>query len=190
MAVLDLLPHCVSGVYFVYHSDYEKFSFGKISALREAALALEGGYQYYYMGYYIHTCDKMRYKNDYKPQNFLDLETMTWNEMDDEAHKLMDKHHYVSPSLLRAQDVGALTETSPDAESLSSAEEVAAAYDSGVSLFDLNFAGMMTAEELEKAVDLDEMHVRIKKHQLVQAKVFADAIHLCLIALTCLDSTS
>lgn len=54
MAVLDLLPHCVSGVYFIYHSDFEKFGFGKISAVREAALALEGGYDYYYMGFYIH----------------------------------------------------------------------------------------------------------------------------------------
>jgi arginine-tRNA-protein transferase len=49
MAVLDLLPHAVSGVYFIYHHDYEKWSFGKLSALREAALALEQGYGFYYM---------------------------------------------------------------------------------------------------------------------------------------------
>lgn len=51
MAVLDLLPHAVSGVYFVYHNDFERWSFGKVSALREAALALEGGHDFYYMGY-------------------------------------------------------------------------------------------------------------------------------------------
>lgn len=50
MSVLDLLPHCVSGVYFIYHEDYTKWSLGKLSACREAALAKEGGYRYYYMG--------------------------------------------------------------------------------------------------------------------------------------------
>lgn len=50
MSVLDLLPHCVSGVYFIYHEDYSKWGLGKLSACREAALAKEGGYRYYYMG--------------------------------------------------------------------------------------------------------------------------------------------
>lgn len=68
MAVLDLLPDCVSGVYFMlvasdnltsrdqwltnsrYHDDIGKWSPGKLSALREAALAIEDGYKYYYMG--------------------------------------------------------------------------------------------------------------------------------------------
>ena len=45
MGILDLLPHCVSGVYMLYHSDYEQWQFGKLSALREASLALEGGYE-------------------------------------------------------------------------------------------------------------------------------------------------
>ena len=50
MAVLDFLPWCVSGVYFMYHSDFSQWGFGKLSACREAALAAEEGYQYYYMG--------------------------------------------------------------------------------------------------------------------------------------------
>lgn len=50
MSVLDLLPHAVSGVYFIYHEDYSKWSFGKLSACREAALAKEEDYRYYYMG--------------------------------------------------------------------------------------------------------------------------------------------
>lgn len=53
MSVLDLLPHSVSAVYFIYHEDYAKWSFGKLSACREAALALEGGYRYYYMGAFL-----------------------------------------------------------------------------------------------------------------------------------------
>ena len=66
MGVLDLLPDCVSSVYLMYavlsfqpssclthsryHEDFSEWNFGKISALRETALALEGRYRYYYMG--------------------------------------------------------------------------------------------------------------------------------------------
>jgi arginine-tRNA-protein transferase len=53
MAVLDLLPNAVSGVYFMYHSDFEKWHLGKVSACREACLAKEGGYEYYYMGLFF-----------------------------------------------------------------------------------------------------------------------------------------
>jgi arginine-tRNA-protein transferase len=166
MSVLDLLPHCVSGVYFIYHSDFEKFGFGKISALRETALALEGGYQYYYMGYYIHTCNKMRYKNDYKPQYLLDLETMQWNKLDDEVWKLLDENHYVSVSLARAPE-----SPSPKRKIFASAQEAAAAVEGGMSLFETEFAGMMTEEELNDAVDLDQILVLIKKGVIVRAEV-------------------
>jgi len=98
MSVLDLLPHAVSGVYFIYHSDFEKWSFGKLSALREAALALEGDYEYYYMGYYIHGCKKMRYKGDYKPQYVLDYYSFDWDVLDDEMRALMDTRKYASMS--------------------------------------------------------------------------------------------
>lgn len=30
MAVLDILPSCVSSVYFIYDDKYEKFSLGKV----------------------------------------------------------------------------------------------------------------------------------------------------------------
>lgn len=166
MAVLDLLPHCVSGVYFIYHADFEKFGFGKISALREAMLALEGGYQYYYMGYYIHTCVKMRYKNDYKPQHVLDLETMEWNLMDEELLKLMDSHHYMSPSSIKSS-----TQSSSPRKTFDSAAEAVEAYENGMSLFKINLAGMISEQELLEGVDLDDTLVRIKKDVIVHARV-------------------
>lgn len=46
IGVLDLLPDCVSAVYFLYHESIHKFSPGKLGALREIALSLEGGYRY------------------------------------------------------------------------------------------------------------------------------------------------
>jgi arginine-tRNA-protein transferase len=101
IGVLDLLPGCLSGVYFAYHSDFEKYSFGKLSALREAALALEKRYDYYYMGYYIHSCAKMKYKNDYAPQYVLDIYSLNWDPLDAKMMALMDKHHFVSLSHLQ-----------------------------------------------------------------------------------------
>jgi len=70
-----------------YDPEYEEWEFGKLSALREIAFAQENGYPYYYMGlypsdpnlefvltfigYYIHNCQKMRYKGNFKPQYIL-----------------------------------------------------------------------------------------------------------------------
>ncbi|TKA83422.1 hypothetical protein B0A55_00364 [Friedmanniomyces simplex] len=108
MGVLDLLPHAVSGAYFLYHSDFEKWSFGKLSALREAALALEQGYEFYYMGYYIHGCKKMRYKGDYKPQYVLDYHSGEWDVMDDEMRAFMDRRKYASMSMERRREVKAV----------------------------------------------------------------------------------
>ena len=33
-----------------YHEDVKDWKFGKLSAVREIQLAIEGGYAYYYMG--------------------------------------------------------------------------------------------------------------------------------------------
>lgn len=38
-----------------YHQDVEDWKLGKLSALREIQLAIEGGYGYYYMGTYTYT---------------------------------------------------------------------------------------------------------------------------------------
>lgn len=75
---------------YSYHQDVKDWYFGKLSALREISLAVEGGYQSYYMGvsaapfpilfglladetagFYIHSCIKMRYKNQYQPSYVL-----------------------------------------------------------------------------------------------------------------------
>ncbi|KAB5582379.1 arginine-tRNA-protein transferase [Coniochaeta sp. 2T2.1] len=98
IGVLDLLPQCVSAVYFLYHESIHSHSPGKLGALREIALAIEGGYRWWYSGYYIHSCSKMRYKIDYSPQYVLDPETLTWDHLDQEALAVFNKKHYVSLS--------------------------------------------------------------------------------------------
>lgn len=182
MGVLDLLPHCVSGVYLLYHSDYEKWQFGKLSALREAALAIQGGYQYYYMGYYIHSCTKMRYKGDYKPQHVLDPESYEWNPLDGDLKILLDKKAYVSPSRERARKGSVASTQENDNDAVQSndndlahvpfpkAAEAGDAVRDGTSLFELMVPGLMTADEIESTLDLGSTPIRVRG-QLAEAQV-------------------
>ncbi|KAK2777725.1 Arginyl-tRNA--protein transferase 1 [Onygenales sp. PD_12] len=166
VAVLDLLPHGVSSVYLFYDPDFGDFEFGKISALREIALTIEGDYKHYYMGFYIHSCQKMRYKANFEPQYILDPESLTWDLLDDDFKKKLDKHPYVSLSSERAsaaakavdgdvemQDTATNDEEkeSPDGKM----ETDPLANEEGMSLFDVHMPGVMTLKELEEQVDLD-----------------------------------
>ncbi|KAK5631264.1 hypothetical protein RRF57_006978 [Xylaria bambusicola] len=95
IGVLDLLPHAVSAVYFLYHESIHNWSPGKLGALREIAVALEGGYRWWYPGFYIHTCPKMRYKMDYSPQQILNPDTNQWVEVSSEILAKFDNHGYL-----------------------------------------------------------------------------------------------
>jgi arginine-tRNA-protein transferase len=181
MGVLDLLPHCVSGVYFLYHSDFEQHNFGKMSAVREAALALEEGYQYYYMGFYIHSCAKMRYKGEYRPQHVLDPETYEWSPLDGELHALLEKKRYVSLSRERrraaaAKPAGSTESTGEDEQDdysdypLPTAPEGGDAVETGMSLFDLKVPGLMTAAEVEQDYPLDQQRLTARG-KLFEAEV-------------------
>jgi len=100
IGVLDILPGCVSSVYFMYDKRWERFSPGKLSALREAALAREireagvSTMNSLYMGFYIHSCPKMRYKGDYSPSYLLDPEDYTWFPLKT-CTEALSKHRYV-----------------------------------------------------------------------------------------------
>ncbi|KAE8590138.1 hypothetical protein XENTR_v10017960 [Xenopus tropicalis] len=87
VGVIDILPYCVSSVYLYYDPDYAFLSPGVYSALREVAFTRElqrkaADLCYYYMGFYIHTCPKMRYKGQYKPSDLLCPETYTWQPIE------------------------------------------------------------------------------------------------------------
>ncbi|XP_058241775.1 arginyl-tRNA--protein transferase 1 isoform X4 [Hemibagrus wyckioides] len=83
VGVIDILPNCVSSVYLYYHPDFAFLSLGSYSALREIAFTRHLQKQspklsYYYLGFYIHSCPKMRYKGQYLPSDLLCPETYTW----------------------------------------------------------------------------------------------------------------
>jgi arginine-tRNA-protein transferase len=87
VGVLDILVNCVSSVYFYHDPDMSKWSLGTVSAMLEICLTryLKLTYpslRYYYLGYYIDNCSKMRYKADFRPSMILDPRTMAWVSMD------------------------------------------------------------------------------------------------------------
>ncbi|KAJ5647002.1 arginine-tRNA-protein transferase [Penicillium lividum] len=149
VAVLDLVPSGVSSVYVFYDPEYEQWEFGKLSALREIAFSIEHQYSYYYMGYYIHSCQKMRYKGNYRPQYILDPESYTWDPLDGELTEKLDKRPYVSLSRDRSS---AGTEDSKPASIDSDVNE------EDLSLFSLNMPGVLTLDET-KALKLENWYL-------------------------------
>lgn len=87
VGVLDVLSNCLSSVYFFHDPDLAKWSLGTVSALIEIALVRFMSQQhpelhYYYMGYYIEDCSKMRYKGDFRPSEILNPDTMQWTPLE------------------------------------------------------------------------------------------------------------
>ncbi|KIY71463.1 hypothetical protein CYLTODRAFT_429499 [Cylindrobasidium torrendii FP15055 ss-10] len=107
MSIVDILPSCVSSVYFVYDKSWENYSMGKLSALREISLAREireagvTSMGYLYLGYYVHSCQKMRYKGEYSPSYLADPITYGWYPLD-QCKKVLDKNRYACFSIPEA----------------------------------------------------------------------------------------
>uniref|UniRef100_A0A8C6U9F0 Arginyl-tRNA--protein transferase 1 n=1 Tax=Neogobius melanostomus TaxID=47308 RepID=A0A8C6U9F0_9GOBI len=93
VGVIDILPSCVSSVYLYYDPNFAALSLGSYSALREIAFTRQLQKQspklcYYYLGFYIHSCPKMRYKGQYRPSDLLCPETFSWVAIERCAPKL------------------------------------------------------------------------------------------------------
>ncbi|KAJ4439160.1 hypothetical protein ANN_15117 [Periplaneta americana] len=110
VGVIDILPRCVSSVYFYYDPELGQLSLGTYASLRHASCistvvcfreicltrSLHGHssvLQYYYMGFYIHTCPKMRYKASYSPSFLLCPEVYTWHPVN-ECKIRLDQNKY------------------------------------------------------------------------------------------------
>ncbi|XP_033111986.1 arginyl-tRNA--protein transferase 1-like isoform X3 [Anneissia japonica] len=109
VGVLDILPHSISSVYLYYNPDYNFLTLGTYSSLREVAFTREiqkeaANIKYYYMGFYIHSCPKMRYKGQMSSSFLLCPEAYTWHPIENCRSKL-DKNKY---SRLDQTDAGKL----------------------------------------------------------------------------------
>lgn len=165
IGVLDLLPDCVSSVYFLYDESIHKFSPGKLAALRELALAQEEGYKWWYPGYYIHGCVKMRYKAEYRPMEMLDPVSLTWEPFDDETKAFLDQKPFVSISEERSaatdgKDAEARQASTEDADEDMKDEDEDEDF-ATASLFDSNMPGIASIDDFGEET-LDHVPVRIK----------------------------
>ncbi|XP_038722865.1 arginyl-tRNA--protein transferase 1-like isoform X2 [Tripterygium wilfordii] len=99
VGVVDILPKCLSSKYLFWDPDFALLSPGKYSALQEIRWVKENqvhcpSLQYYYLGYYIHSCSKMRYKAAYRPSELLCPLRYQWVPFDI-ARPMLDRKAYV-----------------------------------------------------------------------------------------------
>ncbi|KAI8009042.1 Arginyl-tRNA--protein transferase 1 [Camellia lanceoleosa] len=99
VGVIDILPKCLSSKYLFWDPDFAFLSLGKYSALQEIDWVKENqvhcpSLEYYYLGYYIHSCSKMRYKASYRPAELLCPLRYQW-VLFDIARPLLDRKPYV-----------------------------------------------------------------------------------------------
>jgi arginine-tRNA-protein transferase len=100
VGVIDILPECLSSVYFYYNPEYNFLTLGTYASLREIALTRElyktcPSLSNYYLGFYIPTCTKMRYKANVKPSYLLCPEVFTWHLLDENLSKEIDSVNYL-----------------------------------------------------------------------------------------------
>jgi arginine-tRNA-protein transferase len=93
VGVVDVLPSGLSSVYLFYDPDRKDLALGKYSAMREIEFCREQGLTYYYLGFYIHTCDKMKYKGEYQPSELLCPTSLEWQPFAACA-PVLDKHNF------------------------------------------------------------------------------------------------
>lgn len=71
LAVTDMLPSGLSAIYTFYEPNLEKRSLGVFSILTQISLSQAKGLPYLYLGYWVPGCEKMRYKTQYQPIEYL-----------------------------------------------------------------------------------------------------------------------
>lgn len=81
VGVVDILPSGLSSVYLYYHPGFSHslVALGKVAILKEIDYTNQSlSKPYYYLGFYIESCQKMRYKGDYHPSQLLCPVTYEW----------------------------------------------------------------------------------------------------------------
>jgi hypothetical protein len=172
IGVLDLLPDCVSSVYFLYDESIHTYYPGKLGALHEISLAYEKGYRWWYPGFYIHSCPKMSYKIDYAPQYVLDPVSLNWDPLDKEMLALLDQNPFVSLHLERQRQRQIEASEPSDAQSIENVptdpvlpkegpeEDEDDEGDSNTSLFLSGMPGIATLTEM-KELDMDNIAIKV-----------------------------
>jgi arginyl-tRNA---protein transferase len=91
VGVVDVLPTGLSSVYLFYQAYFARHfvPLGKFAIMQEIQWTQQYlQLPYYYLGYYIESCPKMRYKADYRPSQLLCPVTFQWMPLE-QARRLM-----------------------------------------------------------------------------------------------------
>ena len=68
LGFLDKGEDCLSSVYFIYDTKFSYLGLGTFSILKEIEHTQMLGLKYYCLGYYVKECQKMAYKNNFRPR--------------------------------------------------------------------------------------------------------------------------
>lgn len=71
VSIVDETAQALSAVYTYHHPDYEKFSLGTLSVLRQIELARAAGKRWVYLGYRVLRCASSEYKAKFRPHELL-----------------------------------------------------------------------------------------------------------------------
>jgi arginyl-tRNA---protein transferase len=97
VGVIDVLPKALSSKYLFWDPDYASLSLGKLASIQEIAWIKEAhascpSLKYYYLGYYLHTCHRMRYKAEFGPSDLLCPVKQCWVPID-RVTAVLDENH-------------------------------------------------------------------------------------------------
>jgi len=106
VGVLDVLPKCITTVYFFYDPEYSFLNLGVYSALTEISMVRQMYHRFkpdskmsrnildnYHLGYYVHECKKMHYKTRYRPSYLLCCKTYEYVPTEECLLKLKDRKY-------------------------------------------------------------------------------------------------
>ena len=71
VAVVDRMEDALSAVYTFFDPDHSARSLGRFAILCEIEATRIAGLKWLYLGYWIKECRKMRYKNEYRPFEYM-----------------------------------------------------------------------------------------------------------------------
>lgn len=167
VGVVDILPKCLSSKYLFWDPDLAFLSLGKYTSLKEIdwiKTTQEScpSLQYYYLGYYIHSCNKMRYKAAYRPSELLCPVRNEWVHYD-LAKPLLDKSLY---SVL--SDFSTAQDEMPQPQTCGPFDESSAKNDHGETPID----------EDDEDSDYDEMEMMVDE-EMVHSESNADTTEDC-----------
>lgn len=143
VGVIDILPKCLSSKYLFWDPEFAFLSLGKYGALNEIEWVKENeGYcptlQYYYLGYYVHSCKKMNYKAEYRPSELLCPLRYQWVPHG-LIKQLLDRKKYVVLSDTSSSEDGG-SSTAHESESLVEMQQDDVGHENHNEIFDEDYS--------------------------------------------------